>query len=197
MRYLLSCTLDFGEKTVKVTFMRDPIDAQMQAAQGGDEKAYRQVLETAALWLRPYAARAIFDQTHVDDVVQEILISVHRARHTYDPAQPFRPWLFAIAKYRLMDYLRRHYRDHLARSENLDDWQEFLPDPVTQNPMADEDIHRAIHQLPKKQAMIIQMMHFDGLTAQETGQRMGMKAGTVKVNAHRAYQRLRKLLEAA
>jgi RNA polymerase sigma-70 factor, ECF subfamily len=81
----------------------------MVASLGGDEGAYRNVLGRLSRYLRGYykarlAGRRVAD---VEDLVQETLLAIHVRRHTYDPDQPFTPWVYAIARYKLIDYLRR------------------------------------------------------------------------------------------
>jgi RNA polymerase sigma-70 factor, ECF subfamily len=66
----------------------------------------------------------------VDDLLQEILLSIHKSRHTYNNDRPFRPWVFTIAKFRLLDHLRKHYADHLQHAEDLSA-AESIPDDVT------------------------------------------------------------------
>src|SRR6185312_4922023 len=75
----------------------------------GDQTSYRQFLNEVSAWLRKVMAGRIFNQSDVEDVVQEILVSIHKARHTYDGSRRLMPWLNAIATYRLKDHLRRHY----------------------------------------------------------------------------------------
>jgi len=169
----------------------------MQAAQQGNAAAYQELLRQSAQMLRPYLLKTLRSPSDVDDVTQEILISLHRARHTYDGQRPFAPWLFAIAKFRLQDHLRRLYRDKLRHAGDITDMADFLAAPVTQDGAGSEYIKETLSHLPKKQAMILELIHVEGLTSEETGQRIGMSATAVKVAAHRAYKQLRKKLVAA
>jgi RNA polymerase sigma-70 factor (ECF subfamily) len=131
----------------------------------------------------------------VDDVLQEILISIHKARHTYDGQRPYKPWVYAIAKFRLQDHLRAHYADHLHGAEDLSELEETLPDEVTETGINFESISAEVEKLPEKQATILRLMHQEGYTAKEVAGKMGMNESAVKVAAHRAYKILRERLE--
>ena len=77
----------------------------MARAQNGEQAAYRLLLEELTPYLRAVARRRL-GQQEVDDAVQDILLSLHSVRNTYDPARPFKPWLIAIAQRRLVDRIR-------------------------------------------------------------------------------------------
>lgn len=172
-------------------------EAWMQAAQKGDTHAYQLLLRQTAQMLRPYLLKTLRSTADIDDVIQEILVSVHRARHTYDGTRPYAPWLFAIARFRLQDHLRRLYRDKLRGAADITEMADFFAGPVTEGDHNDEYIKDTLSQLPKKQAMILELIHLEGLTAEETGRRLGMSQTAVKVAAHRAYKKLRAQLGAA
>ena len=128
-------------------------------------------------------------------MLQEILISIHKARHTYDGQRPYKPWMYAIAKFRLQDHLRAHYADHLHDAEDLSELEEILPDDVTETGFNYESISVEVEKLPEKQATILRLMHQEGYTAKEVAEKMGMNESAVKVAAHRAYKVLRERLE--
>ena len=166
----------------------------MQSALGGDKRAYGQALQEVSRLLRPYLARRLFRKDEVEDVLQEILTSIHKARHTYDGKRPFLPWVFGIARYRLSDHLRAHYADNLHKASPLEDAEKIMAEDVTETGFSYESIKKAIDALPEKQAKILEYMHRHGYTAKETAKKMGMKESAVKVAAHRAYKVLRKTL---
>ncbi len=167
----------------------------MQRSLDGDTQAYAQLLKETARLLRPYLSKRIYASTEVDDVLQEILISIHKARHTYDGQRPYKPWMFAIAKFRLQDHLRAHYADHLHDAEDLSELEEMLPDDVTETDFNHESISVEVEKLPEKQATILRLMHQEGYTAKEVAAKIGMNESAVKVAAHRAYKILRERLE--
>ena len=175
-----------------------PLEALMQMALAGDKLAYTHVLHETARFIRPFLTKRIRHASEVDDLLQEILLSIHKARHTYDGERPYKPWAFAIAKFRLLDYLRAHYADHLHSAIELSEVENYLSaesaGDVTEPPLTYESIKEEIHLLPEKQAIILQMMHQDGYTSKEVAEKIGMKESAVKVAAHRAYKVLRKKL---
>jgi RNA polymerase sigma-70 factor, ECF subfamily len=173
----------------------DNFAALMRQALNGDGQAYATLLRETARLLRPYLAKRLYAATEVDDVLQEILISIHKARHTYDGERPFKPWVYAIAKFRLQDHLRAHYADQLHHAVELSEVENILPEDVTGTGFSYEAISGEIHKLPEKQATILRLMHQDGYTAKEVAEKMGMNESAVKVAAHRAYKVLREKLE--
>ena len=173
----------------------DNLAALMQRSLNGDTQAYAALLKETARLLRPYLSKRIYASTEVDDVLQEILISIHKARHTYDGVRPYKPWMYAIAKYRLQDHLRAHYADQLHDAEDLSELEEILPDDVTETGFSYESISGEVEKLPEKQATILRLMHQEGYTSKEVAEKMGMNESAVKVSAHRAYKILRERLE--
>ncbi len=171
------------------------LEAWMRLALAGDQQAYATLLQETARLLRPFLSKRLYSGNEVDDVLQEILISIHKARHTYDGQRPYKPWVYAIAKFRLHDYLRAHYADELRHAIDISEVENDLQEVVTETPLSYESISGEIQNLPAKQATILQLMHQEGYTAKEVAQRIGMTESAVKVAAHRAYKVLRKKLE--
>jgi RNA polymerase sigma-70 factor (ECF subfamily) len=178
-----------------MTDKTENLEALMKLSLSGDKRAYAVLLQETARLLRPFLARRLNSGSEVDDLLQEILISIHKARHTYDGERPYKPWAYAIAKFRLQDHLRAHYADHLHHAVELSEVENDLQEPVTKSVISYESISGEIEKLPPKQAAILQMMHQEGYTAKEVAEKIGMKESAVKVAAHRAYKILRKILE--
>lgn len=175
--------------------MEDGLENLMRQALAGDKRAYAELLRATARFLRPYFSRRLNMQGEVDDLLQETLISVHKARHTYDGKRPYRPWVYAIANFRLQDHLRRHYADRLRHAEDLSEHENDLPEDVTETGLSYESISAEVEKLPERQAAILRLMHQEGYTAREVAKKLGMKESAVKVAAHRAYKVLREKLE--
>ncbi|MDD2914540.1 MAG: sigma-70 family RNA polymerase sigma factor [Gallionella sp.] len=169
--------------------------ALMRQAQSGDQRAYAELLRETSRLLRPFLAKRLSFSSEVDDLLQEILISIHKARHTYDCIRPYKPWVYAIAKFRLQDYLRAHYSDQLLLAVDFDELEESLPDHVTETDFSYESISGEVQKLPEKQVTILRLMHQEGYTAKEVAEKLGMNESAVKVAAHRAYKVLREKLE--
>lgn len=167
----------------------------MQHTLNGDQQAYADLLQKTAGLLRPFLAQRLSFSSEVDDVLQEILISLHKARHTYDGQRPYKPWIYAIARFRLQDYLRVHYADQLKQAVDISELENELPEDVTEFAFTYESISTEVQKLPEKQADIIRLLHQDGYTAKEVAAKMGMNESAVKVAAHRAYKVLREKLE--
>lgn len=160
----------------------------------GDEKAYSNLLRESARLLRPYLAKRVYRTHDVEDVLQEILVSLHKARHTYDGNRPYEPWLYAIANYRLQDYLRKHYVDPLRNAGEIEEVENISSFDVTEIGFSYESISEEVDNLSGKQPKILKMIHNEGYTAKEVAQKIGMSESAVKVAAHRAYKILRKKL---
>jgi RNA polymerase sigma-70 factor (ECF subfamily) len=167
----------------------------MRQSLAGDQRAYAALLQETSRFLRPFLAKRLSFTNEVDDLLQEILLSIHKARHTYDGNRPYKPWAYAIAKFRLQDYLRAHYSDQLHHAVDLSELEDSLHEHVTGSAISYESISGEIQKLPEKQATILQMMHQEGYTAKEVAEKMGMNESAVKVAAHRAYKILRNKLE--
>ena len=166
----------------------------MRAALAGDKRAYADALSGTARLLRPYLSKRLNNRTEIEDVLQEILVSIHKARHTYDGERPYLPWVYAIAKFRLHDHLRAHYADRLKFAAPLEDAENIFEGDVTESGLSYESIKEEVDKLPEKQARILHLLHHEGYTAKEAAQKIGMKESAVKVAAHRAYKILKKKL---
>jgi RNA polymerase sigma-70 factor (ECF subfamily) len=178
-----------------MTEQNDDLEALMRQALAGDQRAYADLLTRTARLLKPFLSRRLRFANEVDDLLQEILISIHKARHTYDGQRPYKPWAYAIAKFRLLDHLRAYYADQLRDAEDYDELEEILPNDVTETGLSYESISAEVERLPEKQATILRLMHHDGYTAKEVATKMDMNESAVKVAAHRAYKILRERLE--
>jgi len=167
----------------------------MQLAQKGDQAAYASLLVLLVPVTRQFARKRLgVSIPWVEDVVQETLISIHRARHTYDARRPFAPWFYAIASNRMIDVVRRERR---VRSHEVADGQ--LPDAATGSagPHAEIDpeaIRAAVAALPARQREVIDALKFQEQSVREVAGRLGMSESAVKVTAHRAYKALKTML---
>lgn len=166
--------------------------ALFQAGLAGDEARYAQFLQALTPILRRMVARKI-PTSDVEDVVQEILISIHKARHTYDGNRPLMPWLAAIAQFRMTDHLRRIYATSRRETVDVDALADVLAD-VTEPTSGYESMDSLLSGASTREREILTMMHVEGFTAKEAGAQLGMNESAVKVAAHRALKKLRKQL---
>lgn len=152
----------------------------------GNADAYSRFFQEISVLIRRMIARKL-PAGDIEDVLQEVLISVHKARHTWDGDRPLMPWLFAIAHFRINDHLRKLY----ARREiDIEIVSETLAD-VTKALGEDESIEELLEHIPERERRILTMMYMEGYTAKETGNRLDMKESAVKVAAHRAIKKIR------
>lgn len=175
--------------------MTENLEVLMRKSLSGDQRAYAELLQQTSCMLRPFLSKRLNFTSEVDDVLQEILISIHKARHTYNGNRPYKPWAYAIAKFRLQDHLRAHYSDQLRHADDLSELEEYLHGPVTETALSYESISGEVEKLPEQQATILRLMHQEGYTAKEVAGKIGMNESAVKVAAHRAYKLLRQKLE--
>ena len=172
------------------------IESLFKAALAGDNESYRKFLNEVSNWLRKVLTRKIFNSGDVEDVVQEILVSIHKARHTYDGQRRLIPWLNAIATYRLKDYLRAHYAQKNDKKVNIDEVFDLEDENVvTEDDTPNENITKAIDRLKDKQKEIINLMYFQELSVKEVARKLNMSESAVKVTAHRAYKILREKID--
>lgn len=156
----------------------------------GNDQAYRTFLSKLSLHLRAFVRRRLTqlpDET--EDLVQETLLAVHNQRHTYDAGQPLTSWIHAIAKYKLVDFLRRR-AGREALNDPLDDVADFLACTDTEAADAHRDIEKLLACLPDKQRLPILLVKIEGLTVMETANRTGMSESAVKVGIHRGLKAL-------
>ncbi|MGE0754762.1 MAG: sigma-70 family RNA polymerase sigma factor [Alphaproteobacteria bacterium] len=164
------------------------LEQLMHAAQTGDRKAYGRLLHEISPLIRSFLRRRLGPRADNEDVLQDVLLAIHKASHTYNTNRPFKAWMFAIADYKVKDYLRQHYRKVRGRQVDFAEIENFLIDPVTFEPTAAELLNDALSLLPDKQQKIVRLMKIEGYTATEVAQQMDMSESAVKVSAHRAYK---------
>lgn len=154
----------------------------LKAALQGDERAYAEFLRLAAALVRGFARRRI-TQGGVDpeDVVQETLLAIHLKRHTWQTDLPVGPWLFAIARFKLVDAFRKTGR----RMEVVLDETFDAPAPEPEASASERDIGRALESLAPGQRAVVSAISVDGRSIGETARALGMSEGAVRVALHR------------
>jgi RNA polymerase sigma-70 factor (ECF subfamily) len=155
----------------------------------GDAAAYRVFLDELTARLRSYLRRRLGGLPgEVEDLLQELLLAVHNKRHTYDPKQPLTAWVQAIARYKLVDLLRRRSRSDVL-TDPLDDDQVFA---TTANDAAEAqyDVTKLLRGLPDRQRLPILYVKIEGASVTDTAVRTGMSESAVKVGIHRGLKAL-------
>jgi RNA polymerase sigma-70 factor (ECF subfamily) len=169
--------------------------AWMAAAQAGDRRAYERVLADSVALIRAVARRQGVAHDQLDDVVQETLLTIHRVRHTYDPARSYDAWLAALAGRRAIDGLRRSGRQ--AHREVADETAVALhPDEHDASAESEREqqarrLRAAIDELPPGQREAVEQLGLKELSLEEAAARTGRSTGALKVNLHRALKALR------
>lgn len=160
----------------------------------GDAPAYHAFLKELSTHLRAFLrARLVRLPDDVEDLVQETLLAIHNQRHTYDVAQPLTAWVHAIARYKLIDFLRRRAgRD--ALNESLDDESDLFAFSDAEASDARRDLARLLDRLPDRQRLPIIHMKLEGLSVTETARLTGMSEAAVKVGVHRGLKALAALI---
>jgi len=169
--------------------------ALMAAAQAGDRTAYEALLRECVGLIQAIAYRQGVPADRVDDVVQETMLSIHRARQTYDPGRPFGGWLRAIAQRRAIDILRsagRHGRREVHAPEAYESYADSAaPDQDLQRAQAGSALRPVIDALPPGQREAVQRLILEERSLTEAAAITGRKEGALKVNLHRALKTLR------
>jgi len=176
------------------------LSSLMRKAQDGDQAAYASLLrEVLPILKRVVQARLGFlPVMDREDLVQDIVMSLHAARATYDPARPFKPWLMTIAYNRMVDQARRNSR----RTANEVTVDEYPTDVADTNAGAavdrygdPEELRHAIKTLPKGQRSAIELLKLREMSLTEASQATGMSISALKVSVHRAIKTLRTSLQ--
>jgi RNA polymerase sigma-70 factor (ECF subfamily) len=155
----------------------------MRAALGGAEAEYALFLRETTSLLRAFVRRKVATGGPVEgeDVLQEILLALHLKRHTWRADQPILPWIYAIARYKIVDA----YRQRGRRTEiDIDDVADRLAAPSDET-TSQRDIERALSVLPAGQQAVVTAISVDGRSIRETAERLDMKETAVRVALHR------------
>jgi RNA polymerase sigma-70 factor (ECF subfamily) len=173
-----------------VSDVEQRLKALMLLALAGDAAAEASLLTALAAALRRYFVRRLGDgAADVEDLVQETLIAVHGKRHTFDVRAPLTPWVYAIARYRLIDHFRRN---RSRRETALEDVGELVDAGDFDAAEARRDLARLLETLPEKQRRLVTDVKIEGRSIEETSRSSGMSPSAVKVGVHRAVNALAK-----
>ena len=166
----------------------------MGKAQSGDETAYRRLLMELTDVIHAFL-RSRFGNSHfIEDCVQETLIAIHEARHTYDPRRPFRPWLFAIVRHKAIDNLRKRRSRHNT-IDQYKDTQEVLAQAKPVDEAELETVKASLlKSLSATHREAIVLTKFIGFSVAETASRLGISESLVKVRVHRAIHKLKQTM---
>lgn len=170
--------------------------AWMAAVQQGDSEAYESLLHALVPSLRGFVRRRLSDPDAAEDVVQAVLLSIHRARHTWRAERPFGPWWRAIARNAVIDAARRRGRRAAHEVPLAAEHDAFaarsVPEAAAQG--LSPDLLEALEQLPPVQREAVELLHVKDLSVAEAAMRAGTTTGALRVRAHRGVAALRRML---
>jgi RNA polymerase sigma-70 factor (ECF subfamily) len=172
------------------------LKALMLASLDGDAASHSALLERLSRRLRAYYKGKLSGigrgASEAEDLVQDALLAIHIKRHTYNPAEPLTPWVYAIARYKLIDFLRRSRTSRadvpIEEADNVMDHDDSVGAESTY------DLKRLMQQLPKNMRCSIEAVKLDGQSVAEAANRCGLSESGVKVNIHRGLKALAALI---
>jgi RNA polymerase sigma-70 factor (ECF subfamily) len=158
---------------------------------GGDGMAYRELLFELSVRLRAYYRRRLGEGcSDAKDLVQETLMAIHARRASFDRTQLFTPWVYAMARYKLVDHLRR---SRVRASVSVDDCEGLFATDETEQAAASRDVDRLLSRLPRAMSDAIRLTRLEGHTIDAAAERTGKSSAATKVSIHRGLLRLSKL----
>lgn len=171
--------------------------ALMLAGLDGDAAAHVTLLKRLSTRLRAYFKNQLRrigrGAIEAEDLTQETLIAIHTRRHMYDRTQLFTPWVQAIARYKLLDYLRRTKIS--AREVGIEEVQDVLSEEEAIGAEGRLDLETLLRQLPVKMRRAIELVKLRGLTTSEAAAASGMSPSAIKVSVHRGVKALSLLVK--
>lgn len=180
------CDLDFNDEQWQRWAL------WMRLVQDGDTEAYARLLSEISPLIFNYVRKRVFNPSYVEDIYQEVLLSFHKARHTYRVDRPFSPWLFAVVRNALWNTLNKNRR-FLEKEVLLADLPE-TPWSATEDLEMDERLNAALDSLPKENRQAVEMLKLKDMSVENAAKELGISKVAFKVRAHRGYLQLRQFL---
>jgi RNA polymerase sigma-70 factor (ECF subfamily) len=175
-----------------MTIDETDLKSLMLASLDGDAASHRVLLEQLSRRLRAYykgkLARIGRGAAEAEDLVQEAVLAIHLKRHTYDPADPLTPWVHAIARYKLIDFLRRT-RTSIS-DVPIEEADTIMAHDDNVDAESTYDVRRLMERLPKNMRCSIEAVKLEGLSIAEAAKRCGISEPGVKVSIHRGLKTL-------
>lgn len=169
-------------------------ESLLARANAGDRIAFLRFLTAVTPALRSVIrqrGQALPPDLH-EDILQEVLLAIHLKRHTWRPQTPVRPWLYALARYKVIDAFRRRGRAlHLP----IEDFHDVLPDDRPAVQMSERDVEVMLGRIDPRSAALVRAVALDGQSSEAAGQAVGLSAGAARVALHRAMKRLSEIAE--
>ena len=164
------------------------LKALMLGGLGGDAAAHGELLRVMSRYLRGYFSRRLGGgAADLEDLVQDTLLAIHLKRASYDPGQPFTPWAYAVARYKLIDHFRR---SGVRRTVPLEDAGELIASETAEEGATRRDLGKLLSTLPERQRQVMIDVKLAGHSIEEAADRSGMSISAVKVSIHRGLKAL-------
>jgi RNA polymerase sigma-70 factor (ECF subfamily) len=172
------------------------LKALMLAGLDGDAASHRALLERLSRRLRAYFKAKLSGigrgASEAEDLIQDALLAIHLKRHTYNPSEPLTPWVYAIARYKLIDFLRQ---TRTSRADVLiDEADNVMARDDNVGAESSYDLKRLMQQLPKNMRCAIEAVKLDGRSVAEAADRCGLSESGVKMSVHRGLKALAALI---
>ena len=184
--------MQFGESASEST--TPDLEQLMKQYQQADPAAAAALVELLSPQLFRFFASQMGSRTDAEDMLQDAWLRIHRVRHTYRPGEPLLPWVYAIARRVRVDHYRK--RQRITSRETPAVKLPELPAPAKE-PNRLLSFEELVASLPESQREVLVMLKVNDLTIEGVARAMSSTVGAVKQKAHRAYERLRILLERA
>lgn len=171
----------------------------MQQAQAGDAAAYGRLLAEVAVRMRRLVRRRApwLSPSDVEDLVQDILLSLHQARATWDPSRPFLPWMVAIARARLADNARRYARRaaiDLAVSDLAETFCDIPTNSTSETVVNLMSVRKAMRDLTPAERQAVELLRLRAMSLKEAAEASGSTVAALKVAIHRAMRKMKATL---
>lgn len=194
----LRTTVCYGDEMLKARRRMNSYEQDLRPlvlnSLAGDEAAYTALLHRLSALLHRFFRRKFFagEDAFTEDLVQETLLAIHLNRHRYDPNRPFTAWVYAIARYKLMDHFRRRPAGRIFVP--VDDVAGLFSDDAADQSDPGRDIDHLLTHLPEKQSRAIRLVKLDQLSVREASQKMDVSEADIKVSIHRGLKKLMSLV---
>lgn len=166
----------------------------MERYAAGDDAAFAELYDLVAPRLFAYLLRRTRDADAAQDLAQQTLLLVHRARASYLRGAQVMPWLLAIARRLVIDWARKANRDPLSDAAGdlfeLPSRAAGAEELVSTQQLA-SSLESALAALPEPQRRAFELVKQRGLSLSETAAALKITVGAVKLRIHRAHQALR------
>ncbi|MCP4051126.1 MAG: sigma-70 family RNA polymerase sigma factor [bacterium] len=162
-----------------------------EQVQLGNKEVYTVILEKLYCFISIYIEKRIYDKNIIEDLTQEIIITIHNSRHTYNSSRPFLPWVLGIIHYKLIDYFKKNKK--MINAQNK--FEENRLDNLIYNPVRLFDLKQELQHylaaVSKREKEILLKVKIQGYSIKETSKLTGLSISNIKTIVHRAIAKIR------